>query len=1243
MLQEIENKLSNINEAVFQELCDNFLMLSNPNYRAFSRAGSQSGKQKTIKGTPDTFILLPNGNFLFVEYSTNLTQGSKKLKEDIDKCLNSEKTGIPVNRIAEIIICVNFRLTTLEIGELNEIVADTRINLTIHTLDSLALEIQLGYRNLGSLYLGLPMDSGQVVSIEQFIKEYNNRSGGVATSLSNIFIDRIHESTQLMSALDSHDLVILTGAPGVGKTRLAVETIKEYVSINDSFNCYCISYKNNVLFNDLQTHLKKANDYILFVDDANRIDAFSQIIGFFGESRTGRLKVVITVRDYAYQEIGFLCKDYQNVKIVIPKPSEEVLKEIITSSPFFVTDQSAQEKILSIANGNPRFAIMSATIFQKEKNMDLLHNVTDLFDTYFDNFVSDRKELGQLQNIKCLGIIAFFYTIPHKNRESIEQLLEYFGMEYSSFIDSIDILEQLEIVDIQFDRVKISEQNLSTYFFYRCFIKDACLDFYTLLTHYFENNAPRFKDTIIPANNTFGVKNVMDKVRPDLLKYLKGISGDRDRVYEFLSTFWFYLRTETLVYLQEYIDGIPSPKNSHFDGKYENNEFAFNNDDILKLLSEFFRYPTESYRDSLALAFEYVRKRPENFAELIHKIREQVTFDEIDFSSNFQRQFKLFALLIDGLKDHDTPFVKAFYEISKTFLQAKFQQTHGGRNMTIQIYTVVLPSIPIIHEFREKIWDAIDDNYEAFPEESFELLTAYGTVNPNASEDILSFDLPFVLRIIQNRLDDQSFEHCKYVHDQISWFRENDIQDIGFQPLETKFSSSLYEFYLKIDWNRYRDKESWEFDNHREYEQLKESEIRKVFVLHTESEADRFFADFTYIRSRFNDNWNYDNSLDIVVDENMKKVPEIGYYLFSKVIASGNDMGYIPRKVFINNLKTEESSIRIWKLIDSTPFRESDKWKLCYFDFLDESIISPSSSKLLLKTISELKGQITIHVDRLTKYLKLDPTLFKEILRITILKNKSEDTKLYTWGDLFEKHFEKLGSDIEIIKEAYLQQRMLQSHFDYHGDGLINILRQDPSFLIGLVENHYKNARRHGSYSREDDFSCVWRVEGIETRLILALDKVASLEPYYGVGEHFANSFFEKIPEEFKERAKRFIMTYAKENSRDVERMNMIVDIVRHSIRDIFEALLLQHIELNRDVEIFKEIWWRGNGGRVYSGDIIIGDIEAAEWRDIQASIQKLDIGIEILQIKKYVNDKIESALRSGDAEREMRFLSGRS
>ena len=80
-LKEVENAISAMNQAAFQELGDLFMISRNRDYSAFVCIGSQYGKQKTTKGTPDTFILTHEGKYIMVEYSTNETQKEKKLIE----------------------------------------------------------------------------------------------------------------------------------------------------------------------------------------------------------------------------------------------------------------------------------------------------------------------------------------------------------------------------------------------------------------------------------------------------------------------------------------------------------------------------------------------------------------------------------------------------------------------------------------------------------------------------------------------------------------------------------------------------------------------------------------------------------------------------------------------------------------------------------------------------------------------------------------------------------------------------------------------------------------------------------------------------------------------------------------------------------------------------------------------------------------------------------------------------------
>ena len=107
------------------------------------------------------------------------------------------------------------------------------------------------------------------------------------------------------------------------------------------------------------------------------------------------------------------------------------------------------------------------------------------------------------------------------------------------------------------------------------------------------------------------------------------------------------------------------------------------------------------------------------------------------------------------------------------------------------------------------------------------------------------------------------------------------------------------------------------------------------------------------------------------------------------------------------------------------------------------------------------------------------------------------------------------------------------------------------------------------------------------------------------------------------------------------DKMNIIVDVVRHSMSDLFGEILLLFLSLCQDREIFSKIWWRGNGG-TYSGDVIIGDIKAADWQNILSIVNKSTVGMKLIPIKKYINEQIESAMRYADGERLSRFLERR-
>lgn len=1248
-LQSIESALLSINPAVFQELCDSFLTVRNKNYSAFSRSGSQIGKQKIIKGTPDAFFLLPNGKYIFVECSTNSTAGLSKLKEDVTKCIDSDKTGVPVNLISEIILCVNFKLKLNQTNILSYLLKDTSIKLTIYTLDSIALELHLNHRNLVHDYLGLPLDAGQIVSIEKFIDEYDNRaSKGISTTLSNTFLHRKRELEEFNDQIRSNDIIIITGEPGVGKTKFGLEAIQDYLSKNLKYNAYCVSYKHHTLLQDLHQYFDSDQNTILFVDDANRIEHFRQITGFLRSKEEGKLKAVLTIRKYALKEIKILCQEFNLKEIDLRRLSDAQIVEIVAQEPFQIRNQDYQKEILRIAGGNPRIAIMVARLAIEKQDISALYDVSELFESYFLTFVQDDKALANKQNIKCLGLIAFFHAIPYKDIGITDSILSKFQIPYQSFIDIIDELDRMELVEIQFEHVKIPEQNLSTYFFYRAFVRDNIISFETLLKNYYETKRDRFIDCVVSTNNSFGPNKVRQKFHPILRDYWQGIRKDEKESFNFLSTFWFYLPDEIFGFIYSIIEKLSPEFPEEYNVTYENNEFTFNRNEVLSILENFFDYGTNDLdtiteltnylRTALKLAFYFVCKKPGNLAELIYAIRTKLTFDRDDEESDFKRQEILFEILIRGLDESKKVCSLAFYELSKTFLGYNFQQTKlKGNQLVSYIYSLnSCEGLASVIKIRETIWLAVDNHFSYYPSQSIELLEKYTKIGRKEAKKMIKSDVPFVLRIIENHLTKENFEHCKYVQDQICWFKTHSISRPEFEDLQITYINPTYETYLIIDWDKYSDKKSHEFSDIYEYDHQKELEIRNSLLFDDVESILDFFDDFIYLKDKTKNDWGYNKSLDIVIDENYKQNPKIGLTLLKRIIESKNRINYVPHLIFKNHLKSKGSIDQIWNVLQTHNFKRKTDWELSFYDSIDEGFLNDDYVEKLMGTINGMDETNRIHPVRFQKFLSSKPDLFKIILEKITSKNE-QGSRLTLWPDIFTTHFDKIGNNIEIIKKAYQQQYKIQSFFDHNGNGLLNILNRDPYFLIEHTSSLYSESRREF----QDDYrqlGFVWTVPKIASVLNKIFDLVDRKTFYLGISKHFCNTFFTDIPTRCSGKAKEFLFGYVRTNYSDSSKMNIVVDVARNSMKEIFEEILLLFISLNQDKVIFSEIFWVSNFS-LYSGETIVGDIRATKWRGILSIVEKSDMGISLIPIKNYINDRIQEELKDAESDRKERFL----
>ena len=136
----------------FQNLCDAYL--SYKGYKNVYSLGMHTGTDKTAKGNPDTYFLTAENKYVFVMYTTQKTDFVKKAIEDIDKCFDSQKTGVSAEDIVEIIYCHTYgRLGAGEDQYLRRYCEKRGAILTLIGLDQLGNDIFREYPILAHDFL----------------------------------------------------------------------------------------------------------------------------------------------------------------------------------------------------------------------------------------------------------------------------------------------------------------------------------------------------------------------------------------------------------------------------------------------------------------------------------------------------------------------------------------------------------------------------------------------------------------------------------------------------------------------------------------------------------------------------------------------------------------------------------------------------------------------------------------------------------------------------------------------------------------------------------------------------------------------------------------------------------------------------------------------------------------------------------------------------------------------------------
>lgn len=1196
-ITQIENALKAINQATFQSLVNHLLYLQGNKY--IGAPGAVVGKDKTSKGSPDSFFINDNnGMYIFVECTTHEKLGKsksfmEKLLKDVDHCFDVGGTKINKDKIEKIILACNEKISAEDYNSLSTKVKahNPTTKFEILNIQNLPLLIY-DFSKLSEEYLNVQIVKGEIYTLTEFLLKTTK---GLQPSLTNEFIGREEEIKKCTDALLRYDRLLLSGGAGVGKSKLAVQVLEEFSK--DGYTPIVIQSSAVPLWDDFNHFFQAGKNYLVLFDDANKsIQNLNYLLSIIDKQKAFSIKVIVTSRDYVKKQVSHLLSEHSYEEVIISEFTDEEITKIIEAAlPNLKYHPDIKRKIVDLAKGNARVALMATYSVIPDAETNYLSSPVLLYEQYFKKISG---EIGIFDNpiiLKSLAIVSFFGVLD-KNNETLKQiLLDNFAINWNELWSAIMELHNHEILDVYANEiVKISDQVLATYAFYKCFIDDksVVINYAHWIIIFMNNYSHRIRATLIDANNTFVYYHVKDLVQPHLNEVLKQISTNED-LYTFYDLFWFYKGRECLLYLKKWINGLEQeniPEILKFDFVHNDYSKASKHFELLK---GFWNHPNELLKPSIEFTLELLAKQPSRLPETLKFITEDFKYKLEDREQGYLRQ----NIILDVLLNENLPYNQRmfangiFLNLALSLLGWHYTEFASTKAMAFTIYNFDLYKSDELMKLRKfilnQVYHLFDHNNKQFKKILDKIIYPDGDMDKSIYAD----ELPIYEKIISNKLDTNQYTDCKFVKTLAehitkagqsypeNWnsFIESDIR---------KLSN-----FLKPGWE-YRDDKSIE-----EFEQEKREEFDDFIKSNDWQVTEKFLYSIheLYMQQVDSTAWRIENAVtDIYISiANHDKIyleKALRLFFSGKVLFPLRTM--VISTALINNIMTGKELLSI---INDYDFKGKSYWISVLLTMLPAEQVNVVFLKILIDLFQ--KSENDIYVYRMLDYLKYEKS-FEEYKKskpdlenhniITYLTSIVLSLPQKTRRD-FGLHFctecaPYFSEHLTLFKSAYLAQKETDQHFDYNGKELEAVLKMDSNFFIEILEQ--KAGRENYLTFKLENFKLdyIWSLPNYEDILNRAMDIIVTKSPIFSNWDHPATRLFtfQQSTDELQQKALKVLDNYLTKNVTDNQRVKTVFNIIVHRYNSQYIDFIKQLIILNKDVEILKQLHF--DKGGVYSG-----------------------------------------------------------
>lgn len=1064
-ITDIKDKIKAIGPGEFQELCDVLLSKLHPEWN-IHELGMKSGTGKTTIGNPDTYFRIENGEkagkYVFVAYTTQDQSIYNKIKEDIEKCLDESKTGLPRSEIAEIIVChISDNLKAGDDKKLHDLCGN--IPLQIYGIDQLSGFIYNRFPMIARDILHLPLDTNQIYDDAGFVRSYD--ASDLAAPLNTPFMFREKKCSEILNSLKDNRFVVLSGTPGVGKTRLALEVCRQYAEINE-VNLICIKNNGVPLHEDFLRWVEQPGKYIVLIDDANDIEELQFLVTYAADASDQNIRFVLTVRNYAKDMVIKTIRHVSEpVVSEISKLSDEEITEFIEKI-LDIHEQDYMDQIIRIAEGNPRIAYMAGKI-ASDNDLSKIYDVSYLMDQYYEKTID--KSIGDDESL-CItaGILAVVRAVSLNDLKNLEEIFQSKIINQKEFIQCCRKLVNLEVAEEQYGTINYSDQCFSNYMLYYTFFRRKIIPFSMILDIGFRY----FREEIVQATKI--ILTIFNNDETE--EYLKGqikIVWERYRkeknqeLFEaFSGIYHLFFPEESLLLAKRKIDVIQSkaiPDTIDFDQRMYDYS-----DPVLNLLNGYENVP-ECLDNAMELALQFAVKSERNLIKFRHWFNS-------NFEINENSQFRGFGLqnhAIEFMKEHCLDGIaasKVFLSIGTEWLTSEFHPVSMGRNHSLLTYRIVYQYSDKVTEYRTSLLDMIlkvineTSLTDKIHDDVLLLLKNYSQyVRNGLDQKIVESDAPYIEKIINSLNNDLNksvivnslLKGCSIQHYKAPW--NLDMSSI--------FSSEAWKIYSLFS-NDYVPSEISYEEFQQQRQKRIESSLKKLnknnmdsFVIAVENCITVSACNKTVFNSPYSINDGFRILFHAISDDH-----ELSIACLKAIQKYGSEITCRPCDIF--NEEINRDYRWFYDFIVNGIYKSAvirNEWLFIYFDSIPEEKCNQwllDQLILFLKDDSDryVKEYSTRDLEFLLKFRKIKKDIFPFASRIILEKREYKETipSMYFYSLFREGLTEEFTpenllilyqNDPDVLKSVYIYELQFGHLSDYEGKYLSCFCHHDATWL----------------------------------------------------------------------------------------------------------------------------------------------------------------------------------------------------